>query len=155
MKIVRATRGQADWIVRHRIEMFRSMGWSEEELKKSEPIIREYLAAPSARDVDCYLVMEDGKVVGGCAISVQHVLPSYRNRTGMHAHLHNMFVEPEYRRRGIATALLDFIIDTYRKRGVSRFELHASEMGRPLYERLGFEKSDTFYIKSFQDSQSS
>lgn len=152
MKIVRATRAQADWVVRHRIEMFRSMGWSDEELEKSEPIVREFLATPSARVIDCYLAMEDGKVIGGCAVSVQRVLPSYRNRTGMHAHLHNMFVESEYRRGGIATALLEFIIDTYRKKGVSRFELHASEMGKSLYERLGFVKSDTFYIKSFQDN---
>lgn len=152
MKIVRATKDEAEWVVRHRIEMFRSMGWTEEELKMTEPTVREFLASSSARDVDCYLATEDGKIVGGCAVSIQRVLPSYKNRMGLHAYLHNMYVEPDYRGRGIATALLEFILETYRKRGVDRFELHASEMGRPLYERMGFEKSDTYYVKSVRDS---
>jgi GNAT superfamily N-acetyltransferase len=131
--------------------MFRSMGWSEEELSKTEPIVREFLATSSGRGVDCYLAMEDDRVVGGCAVSVQRMLPSYKNRTGMQAYLHNMYVEPDYRGRGIATALLEYILDTYRKKGISRFALHASEMGRPLYERMSFEKSDNYYVKSFQD----
>lgn len=150
MKIVRATKSRADSVVRHRVEMFRSMGWSDQELERSEYIIRAFLRSPSAHGIDCYLALEDGKVLGGCAVSIQRTLPSYRNPSGLHAYLHNMYVEPEYRRRGIATALLEFIVETYRKKGVSRFELHATDMGRLVYERLGFEKSDNYYVKSFQ-----
>jgi len=152
MKIARATKRQADWVVRHRIEMFRSMGWSEDELEKTEPIVREFFAMAPNNDIDCYLVTEEGKIVGGCAVSILRMLPSYKNRTGLQAYLHNMYVEPDYRGKGIATALLEFILDTYTKRGIRRFTLHASEMGRPLYEHMGFEKSDNYYSKSIQDT---
>jgi GNAT superfamily N-acetyltransferase len=130
--------------------MFRSMGWNEEELKQTESIVREFLSANSDGDIECYLAMEDRNVVGGCALSVQKMLPSSRNRTGLQAYLHNMYVEPEYRGRGIATALLTFIFELCQKRGIQRFSLHASEMGRPLYERIGFEKSDNYYVKTSQ-----
>ena len=43
MEIVRATENDRDWILRHRVEMFRDMGMSEEGLTKTEEITREEL----------------------------------------------------------------------------------------------------------------
>ena len=146
MKIEKAGTDQIRWIVRHRVEMLRSMGWAEEDLLKTELVVRQFLETSWTEELECYLAIEDGIVVGGCAVAVQKVLPSSRNPAGTQAYLHNMFVEPEYRRRGIATALLEHIVDVCRGRGILRLVLHATDMGRPIYERMGFEISDNYFV---------
>lgn len=50
-----------------------------------------------------------------------------------------MATPPEHQRKGLGRALLSQVIDDYRRRGVTRFHLGATEAGRPLYASLGFE----------------
>ena len=47
-------------------------------------------------------------------------------------------VEPEFRGRGVATQLTRETIQYLRAMNCDRIRLHASKMGRPIYERLGF-----------------
>lgn len=46
---------------------------------------------------------------------------------------------PAHQRQGVGRALLGQVIDTFRRCGVHRFHLGATEAGRPLYDSLGFE----------------
>jgi len=126
--------------------MFRSMGWEEGDLLKTESVARQFLETSWSEELECYLAIEDDKVVGGCAVAVQRMLPSSRNPGGTQAYLHNMYVEEEYRGRGVATALLDHIFSVCRMRGIRRVTLHATDMGRPIYERMGFEMSDNYFV---------
>ena len=50
-----------------------------------------------------------------------------------------VLVEPDYRRRGIATRLLRAALDHLRGAGVPVVKLDATPAGRPVYESLGFE----------------
>ncbi len=50
----------------------------------------------------------------------------------------NVFTEPAWRRRGLAELLMRHILDWARQERLDRLVLHASDDGRPLYERLGF-----------------
>jgi GNAT superfamily N-acetyltransferase len=50
-----------------------------------------------------------------------------------------MATPPRHQRKGMGHALLTQVITDYRRRGVERFYLAATEAGRPLYGRLGFE----------------
>jgi GNAT superfamily N-acetyltransferase len=50
-----------------------------------------------------------------------------------------MATPPEHQGQGMGRALLTQVISDYRRRGIERFHLSASEAGRPLYESLGFE----------------
>jgi GNAT superfamily N-acetyltransferase len=49
-----------------------------------------------------------------------------------------VLVDPDYRRRGIATRLTEKALDYLRGRGVRTVKLDATPAGRPVYERLGF-----------------
>jgi GNAT superfamily N-acetyltransferase len=46
---------------------------------------------------------------------------------------------PEYRGRGFARLLMERTLDFLAGRGVERIKLDATEMGAPLYRKLGFE----------------
>lgn len=55
-----------------------------------------------------------------------------------------MFTHSEYRNRGIAKQLLNQIITEAQKRKVHHLFLIASEMGKPLYKKMGFKENDIY-----------
>lgn len=57
---------------------------------------------------------------------------------GKQAIIVNVFTEREWRRRGLAALLIKRTIDWSRQTGIDSLVLHASDEGRPVYERLGF-----------------
>ena len=86
------------------------------------------------------------KIIAGAGVQLRQVLPhpltSLSGEStiseGRHAIILNVFTEPEWRRRGVATLLMRRIIDWSQKEQIDRLVLHASTEGRALYERLGF-----------------
>ena len=66
-----------------------------------------------------------------------------RHPTPMFPQLHtpyilSVYTEPEDRRRGLGTAIVRSLVETARELGFPRVELHATEVGRGIYYRLGF-----------------
>jgi len=49
-----------------------------------------------------------------------------------------MLVDPDYRRRGLGTRLMQTALEYLRRIGVESIKLDATPAGRPLYESLGF-----------------
>jgi ribosomal-protein-alanine N-acetyltransferase len=80
----------------------------------------------------CYLARdESGRILGFC--SFWRVLDEL--------HVNNLAITPEYRRRGIATALLSYVLDEGARLGAHRATLEvrrSNDAARRLYERLGF-----------------
>jgi GNAT superfamily N-acetyltransferase len=54
----------------------------------------------------------------------------------------NMIVDPSLRRRGVGAAILVDVMEFLAQRGCSRLELFATDEGRPLYARYGFEPTE-------------
>jgi len=50
----------------------------------------------------------------------------------------NVLTYPQYRKMGYATKIMNFIIEEAKNHDVSYIELSASELGKPLYKKLGF-----------------
>lgn len=50
-----------------------------------------------------------------------------------------ILVHPDFRRRGIGTALMDRCIDHLRANAIESIKLDATDQGRPVYLKLGFE----------------
>jgi GNAT superfamily N-acetyltransferase len=69
--------------------------------------------------------------------------PSRRNLTGWEGYLMNMYTEPGWRGRGLATALLGECVAYARlQTPARRIRLHATAAGRAVYERAGFVLAD-------------
>lgn len=69
--------------------------------------------------------------------------PDYRKD----GYIWGVYVEPDYRRCGIATRLTDQAIAHLRQIGCTRAVLNASVMGRPVYERMGFVTSNVMQLE--------
>lgn len=66
------------------------------------------------------------------------VPPRPDDRRPYDGYIINMYVAPERRHQGIGRALLDACLASAPALGIRRFWLHATEDGRPLYDRAGF-----------------
>lgn len=71
-----------------------------------------------------------------CAVSSAAVYIDKNNVAG----LYYVATLPEYRRKGFASQLLFHIMGYIQGKGCQRVVLHASEMGEPLYRKMGFDK---------------
>ena len=58
-----------------------------------------------------------------------------------------VYTEPEYRGRGCATLLMQRLLQEADRLGLNLVELSASEMGRPIYEKLGFTVSHSHFTE--------
>lgn len=56
----------------------------------------------------------------------------------LRGYLLNVFVERNYRKRGLAHELVKQCLAAARQRRIRVVTLHSSNAGRPIYERLGF-----------------
>jgi ribosomal protein S18 acetylase RimI-like enzyme len=56
----------------------------------------------------------------------------------LRGYLLNVYVEPEYRKRGLAHELVKQCMAEADRRGIRVVTLHSSQAGRPIYERFGF-----------------
>jgi GNAT superfamily N-acetyltransferase len=77
------------------------------------------------------LLAWDGDVAVGCGSAVVD---------GATVGLYNIATPAEHRGRGIGYAVTATLMNHGRERGCVHAILHASAMGRPVYERLGFEQ---------------
>jgi len=80
---------------------------------------------------------EPGRLAGGGVGMVWERLggPGDPGRFG---YVQSMATDPSWRRRGVARAVLELLLDGFRDRGVVRVGLHYTAEGEPLYRSAGF-----------------
>jgi len=89
---------------------------------------------------DVILAEDEEMVVGTAIIFYYQSVPSAFNMTGRNAYVTSMYVNEEYRRKGIATTMLNQLIDVANQKGYQIIMLNASEMGKHLYNKFGFKE---------------
>jgi GNAT superfamily N-acetyltransferase len=156
--IRRATAADASVLAHQRAGMFRDMGELPAELHDSlVKASTAYFAKaiPEGRYVAWVAQNRDaphaphaplpapGEIVGGAGLQLRELLPRphperARLMRGPQALILNVFTERSWRRRGVAEALMRELLAWCRENDVESVVLHASNEGRPLYEKLGF-----------------
>jgi GNAT superfamily N-acetyltransferase len=88
-------------------------------------------------------VVEDrrGKVAGGGCVWLQAIQPRPHRVAKVQPYLLSMYTEPEFRGLGVASMVVNAAIEWCKKNRYERLMLHASEMGRGVYKRLGFKRT--------------
>lgn len=159
-----ATVADAEIIARHRARMFQDMGLVPDHLFESyriqcEARLREQLVSGEYIGWLAHPIALPDKVVAGVGVQLRRVLPhpvgepggEIAIAEGRHAIVINVFTEPVWRRRGLATCLMERIIDWARAERLDRLVLHASDEGRVVYERLGFIQTNEMRFKDRLD----
>jgi len=141
----------ADILAKIRSKFLAEANDTEAEREQMEAANRAYFEKTLADDsFVAWLALEGNKIVATSGLSFYAVPPHHSNPSRNVAFVMNMYTLPEYRRQGLATRLLEMIVDEAKSRGYKKITLSATEMGRPLYEKFGF-KDDSgamvIYIK--------
>lgn len=129
-----------DLICRHREEMFLDAGREPDVLQAMTPHFRSWLE-PRLRDGSYFgfMLSDGGNPVAGIGLMLidwpPHPSHPSQDKRG---YVLNVYVEPHYRRQGLAEELMRLAAGEFERRGVDFMVLHATRKGRGLYEKLGW-----------------
>ncbi len=134
-EIVRARPSDVPLLAEFRYAMFVEMfpekdlsGIREEFLEAVRGYYREKLGT----DGEVSLLAKDGsQTIASGSIMFQLRPPGVKRLRNLHGYILNIYVRPEWRRRGAATAVMRALHEEAKKRGVERVGLHASAAGAP------------------------
>ena len=102
-------------------------------------ILRYEIPAGSTK---AWVIDDNGVIAASGALKFTDWLPRPDGlRRGL-VYVHSVYTVPDYRRQGLARLILHAMIDYCRDNGWPRISLHASELGRGLYEDLGFKPTN-------------
>lgn len=127
-------------ICRHREAMFLEAGGDPAALRVMTEHFRPWLRV-RLDDGRYYgfMVMDEGSLAAGIGLMSIDWPPHPAHPTqDQRGYVLNVFVEPVYRRRGLATALMKLAEAEFARRGLGFAVLHATEVGRPMYQALGW-----------------
>lgn len=97
-----------------------------------------------------FVAVEKDEIISTSGLCFYTVPPTYGNTNGLVAYIMNMYTKPQYRKQGIASQLLDCIVNEAKSKNCTKVTLNASEMGKPLYQKYGFkdlQNEMVYYIK--------
>jgi GNAT superfamily N-acetyltransferase len=129
-------------LVRLRRLMFESMGHDDlDQLDAADRAAAAYFAEtiPKGRFRGWLAVTPTGEVVGSGGVVIDQHPPGPNNLSGRMGYIMNVVTVSAYRRAGIARRVMQAMLHWLEKQDIQRVTLHATEMGRPLYQELGFE----------------
>jgi len=135
----KTTKDDIDLLMQVRFKMLREVNDLPDEYVYDEKFIAESRQYFENGNQTTVLAIDNDKVVGCASLSYIWIMPTFDHPTGKRAHLMNVYTESGYRRRGISKRMVKILIDEAKEKGVTEISLDATDMGRPLYEALGFE----------------
>jgi GNAT superfamily N-acetyltransferase len=143
-----AGEADAETIAEHRRRMFAEMGNGDEQ--SLQAMVRNFIPWVRERLKDGrylgWLVLDRECVVAGAGMWLMEFPPHWRDPKPLRACLTNFYVAPESRGRGLAHSLLRTAIAEARRRDIKVVVLHASDAGRPIYERNCFTESNEMIL---------
>jgi GNAT superfamily N-acetyltransferase len=94
-----------------------------------------------------FAIAPDGSVAAGAGLWLMDWPPHIVAGGKWRGNIVNVYTETVYRRKGLARELMRTAMDWCAREGVGTVILHASDEGRPLYEKLGFEATNEMRLK--------
>ena len=91
-----------------------------------------------------WIAIDGEEIVATSGICFYQLPPTHFNPTGRTAYVTNMYTLPEYRRQGIASHLLDLVVEEAKMLDYKIIRLHTSADGKSIYSKKGFSDTDGF-----------
>jgi GNAT superfamily N-acetyltransferase len=140
----RATLQDVGPLVALRLAFLAEISGASEFNPALRPSLAEYFSRTIASEEFIgFLAVADGAIVATSGLVIHRHPPSNRNPTGREAYVMNMYTDPAWRRRGIASRLLHLLIDYARQNDCGKISMHALPKGRSIYLNAGFVAIET------------
>lgn len=144
--IVPGVTNLTDILIELRIRQLREEGAKEEI--DLVPALRDFYERNFAnKSFRVWIAVHKNKVIGTCGLSIVEKPPYFSCTTGKIALLSSVYVEPKFRRRGIAKRLVETAVRYAEWQKCGAIHITASNDGVKLYNTLGFEHNNNFMQK--------
>lgn len=147
----RATPADAALITHHRRRMFVDAGRADNQVLDVMARNFEPWVAKAIEDgiYIGWLTSDGDRVVAGAGLMILDWAPHPLDPRSTHrAYLLNVYVEPDYRRKKLASHLIEFALAEARRRKIRVVALHSTDEARRLYETNGFRRTnEMFYVE--------
>lgn len=141
MKIKRATIGDIDSLIKLRVDFLldekKLQGLSD--ISVIEGMLRDYFVKWIPANGFIAFIAEEGTDICSTAfLSIAERPPRTATSSNLVGTVYNVYTYPQYRRKGIATQIMQALLAEAEALGVASVDLLATEDGKPLYNKLGF-----------------
>ncbi len=135
-----ATVDEIAMIIHQRNEMFAEMGWKNFFKAGMDEAFENWVRPRMEQEVflTWFAISDSGEIVGGAGLWIREGTPDPTDFATQRGYVMNVYVEPDHRRQGLARLLMQTLMDWCKDHQLYNVNLHASDAGRPLYEKLGF-----------------
>jgi GNAT superfamily N-acetyltransferase len=107
--------------------------------------VADYYAARFGKSDELSLVARmDGEPVGCGSIIFEARPPHVKSFSVLFGYILNVYVRPEFRRKGVATKIMQALHKEAKARGVKKIGLHASQAGAAVYAKLGYAVKESY-----------
>ena len=141
MEIRIARKNDIDLMMSSRLEMLKEVNSLDVDYQYSEDFVEESRKYFLEGNQTTVLALDGEKVIGCATICYITIMPTFSHPTGKRAHLMNVYTAKEFRGQGIGKKMVDLLIEDAWNKGATEISLDATEAGRPLYKKCGFEDS--------------
>ena len=141
MEIRIADKKDIDFMMSSRLEMLKEVNALDADYQYSESFVEESRRYFLDGDQTTVLALDGERVIGCATICYITIMPTFSHPTGKRAHLMNVYTAKEYRKQGVGMKMVNMLIDDAWSKGATEISLDATESGRPLYKKCGFEDS--------------
>jgi GNAT superfamily N-acetyltransferase len=130
--------------------MFKAMGFDDPaQLDATDAASTAYFAKaiPAEEFYGWLAVTPAGVAVSSGGVVFDQHPPGPSNLSGRIGYIMNVVTVPRYRHQGIARRIIQAMLEWLAEQNIRRVTLHATEMGKPMYEELGFVDSNEMKLK--------
>lgn len=121
--------------------MWEDMGYTKKDgLDEADVVYKKWIARMRKQKRLDGIMIEDesGKPLASGCVFLYEVHPRPGRPGPYEPYILSMYTERKHRGRGLAKTIVDELLKWSVQRGYGAVFLHASDMGRSLYEKIGF-----------------
>ncbi len=119
----------------------------EEVIEKLKKNMKKYLLEHLNKDCFIQIAYDGNKIVSSVIVNIFEKVPSPRFINCRFAEMYGVYTRVDYRNKEIATNLVKIAIKELENKDISFIQLSASEQGKDIYKRCGFEYTNSEYVE--------
>ncbi len=138
INIRKATIEDVENIFKNRMDfLYQAIG--KEPSEEFKIATKEYLYKQiSSNTFVCHIATYNDLIISCVIICIYNVIPKPSNITGKIGYVFNVYMLKEFRGKGIATKLMEIVVQEARHLGVGELYLSTTDDGKGIYEKFNF-----------------
>ena len=143
-----ANHSDIEKLIISRFDYFDAENWEVSIDKRIviESNLKLYFEKHLNTDFFAAIVDVDNKIASIAFLVISEKPANLSFPTGKTGTVFNVLTYPEHRKKGYATHTMKALIEEAKKQSLSYIDLSASEAGKPLYEKLGFQEKEVSHF---------